>query len=140
MIDSLYLMAGAGLAGLAAGGFIAWRKRKTQQLRQRSSKIDPVAEAEVFMAYDQDAKARDLLEAALQQEPDNVNARLLLIKIYGKENNKAAYERTARALYPSLIDTQLILWEKIARLGRKMDPQNPLYQPTATQLQMQQQA
>lgn len=140
MIDSLYLMAGAGLAGLAAGGLIAWRKRRTQQLRQRSSKIDPVAEAEVFMAYDQDAKARDLLEAALQQEPDNVNARLLLIKIYGKENNKVAYERTARALYPSLIDTQLILWEKIARLGRKMDPQNPLYQPTATQLQMQQQA
>ena len=137
MIDPLYLMAGAGLAGLAAGGFIAWRKRRTQQLRQRSSKIDPVAEAEVFMAYDQDAKARDLLEAALQQEPDNVNALLLLIKIYGKENDKAAYERIARELQPFLMQNELMLWEKIARLGRKMDPNNGLYQPTMTQLQQQ---
>jgi len=137
MIDSLYLMAGAGLAGLAAGGLIAWRKRRTQQLRQRSSKIDPVAEAEVFMAYDQDAKARDLVEAALQQEPDNVNARLLLIKIYGKENDKAAYERIARELQPFLMQNELMLWEKIARLGRKMDPNNGLYQPTMTQLQQQ---
>lgn len=140
MIDSLYLMAGAGVAGLLAGGVFAWRKRRSQALRKRSHDIDPVAEAEVFMAYEQDGKARDLLEAALESQPDNVNARLLLIKIYGKENNKSAYERTARALYPSLIDEQLMLWEKIARLGRKMDPDNPLYQPTVTQQQAQQHA
>lgn len=140
MIDSLYLMAGAGVAGLVAGGIFAWRKRRSQALRQRSHDIDPVAEAEVFMAYEQHGKARDLLEATLETQPDNVNARLLLIKIYGKENNKTAYERTARALYPSLIDEQLMLWEKIARLGRKMDPENPLYQPTVTQQQAQQHA
>lgn len=137
MVDTLYLAAGAALAGLTVGGFFAWRKRKQQALRKRSGQIDPVAEAEVFMAYDQVGKARELLEAAIIEQPTNVNAKLLLIKIYGKENDKAAYERIARDLQPFLIQNQLMLWEKIARLGRKMDPDNGLYQPTVTQLQQQ---
>lgn len=137
MVDTLYLAAGAAVAGLTVGGFFAWRKRKHQALRKRSGQIDPVAEAEVFMAYDQVAKARELLEAAIIEQPTNVNAKLLLIKIYGKENDKAAYERIARDLQPFLLQNQLMLWEKIARLGRKMDPGNGLYQPTATQLQQQ---
>lgn len=137
MVDTLYLAAGAALAGLTAGGYLAWRKRKQLALRKRSGLVDPVAEAEVFMAYDQIGKARELLEAAIIEQPTNVNAKLLLIKIYGKENDKAAYERIARELQPFLMQNELMLWEKIARLGRKMDPNNGLYQPTMTQLQQQ---
>jgi len=137
MVDTLYLAAGAALAGLTVGGFFAWRKRKQKALRKRSGQIDPVAEAEVFMAYDQVGKARELLEAAIIDQPTNFNAKLLLIKIYGKENDKAAYERMARDLQPMLMQNQLMLWEKIARLGRKMEPENGLYQPTVTQLQQQ---
>lgn len=140
MIDTLYLAAGAALAGLSVGGYVAWRKRKQQALRKRSGQIDPVAEAEVFMAYDQVGKARELLEAAIESQPGNINAKLLLIKIYGKENNKAGYERIARELQPTLMQQQLMLWEKIARLGRKMDPNNGLYQPTVTRQEMQQHA
>ena len=137
MVDTLYLAAGAALAGLGAGGYLALRKRKQLALRKRSGLVDPVAEAEVFMAYDQVGKARELLEAAIIEQPTNVNAKLLLIKIYGKENDKAAYERIARELQPFLMQNELMLWEKIARLGRKMDPNNGLYQPTMTQLQLQ---
>ncbi|MFO1380530.1 MAG: hypothetical protein U1F63_09200 [Chitinivorax sp.] len=137
MVDTLYLAAGAALAGLGAGGYLALRKRKQLALRKRSGLVDPVAEAEVFMAYDQVGKARELLEAAIIEQPTNVNAKLLLIKIYGKENDKAAYERIARELQPFLMQNELMLWEKIARLGRKMDPNNGLYQPTMTQLQQQ---
>ena len=137
MVDTLYLAAGAALAGLGAGGYLALRKRKQLALRKRSGLVDPVAEAEVFMAYDQVGKARELLEAAIIEQPTNVNAKLLLIKIYGKENDKAAYERIAHELQPFLMQNELMLWEKIARLGRKMDPNNGLYQPTMTQLQQQ---
>ena len=137
MVDTLYLAAGAALAGLGAGGYLALRKRKQLALRKRSGLVDPVAEAEVFMAYDQVGKARELLEAAIIEQPTNVNAKLTLVKIYGKQNDKVAYERIARDLQPVLMQNELLLWEKVARLGRKMDPDNGLYQPTVSQLQQQ---
>ena len=138
MVDPLYLAAAAAaLAGLSAGGWLAVRRRRKQALRSRSRQIDPVAEAEVFMAYDQLGKARELLEAAILEQPTNVNAKLTLVKIYGKQNDKVAYERIARDLQPVLMQNELLLWEKVARLGRKMDPDNGLYQPTVSQLQKQ---
>ena len=91
-----------------------------------SNEVDPVAEADVYIAYGRDKQAEEILRAAIVAQPERHNARLKLLEIYAGRKDLASFEREAKALQErtnSLGDD----WKRAATLGAALDPANQLY-------------
>lgn len=88
--------------------------------------VDPVAEADVYMAYGRDAQAEEILLDALKNEPTRHAIQVKLLEIYAQRKNTKQFENLATQLY-SLTNGTGADWEKAAAMGAKLDPENPLY-------------
>ena len=94
-----------------------------------ANETDPVAEADVYIAYGRDGQAEDILKEALRTHPERHAARLKLLEIYSARNDVRAFEDQASELY-SLTRGQGEEWPQAAALGLALDPTNPLYGDT----------
>jgi pilus assembly protein FimV len=90
--------------------------------------VDPVAEADVYLAYGRDLQAEEILKEALRVSPHRVAIHSKLLEIYAKRRDAKAFEVTATDAY-GLTHGEGLEWEHICELGRELDPANPLYQP-----------
>ncbi|ENO85892.1 type 4 pilus biogenesis, partial [Thauera phenylacetica B4P] len=88
--------------------------------------VDPVAEADVYMAYGRDAQAEEILQDALKADPARAAIYLKLLEIYAQRRNNRQFETVASELF-ARTGGQGRDWEKAAALGRRLDPENPLY-------------
>lgn len=88
--------------------------------------VDPVAEADVYMAYGRDAQAEEILLDALKNDPTRHAIHVKLLEIYAQRKNLPQFETLAGELYAQTNGVGPE-WEKAAALGRKLDPSNPLY-------------
>lgn len=93
--------------------------------------VDPIAEAEVYMAYGRDAQAEEILKDAIAKEPKRYELHLKLLEIFAARNDAASFETVAGELYSTLGAADPI-WSKVAETGRKLEPENPLYAIAAT--------
>lgn len=91
--------------------------------------VDPVAEADVYMAYGRDAQAEEILLDALKVDPTRLAIHLKLLEIYSQRKNTKQFEAIASELY-SRTEGRGAEWDKAAAMGRKLDPENPLYHST----------
>ena len=94
-----------------------------------ANETDPVAEADVYIAYGRDGQAEDILKEALRIHPERHAARLKLLEIYSVRSDVRAFEDQASELY-SLTRGQGEEWPQAAALGLALDPTNPLYGDT----------
>ncbi|MBI5938572.1 MAG: hypothetical protein HY850_12105 [Betaproteobacteria bacterium] len=93
-----------------------------------TQEIDPIAEAEVYLAYGKEAQAEEILRDALAKHPDREDVLLKLLEIYHGRKDIATYEATARNLQTALGgNADNASWIKAAEMGREIDPGNPLY-------------
>lgn len=90
------------------------------------NEVDPVAEADVYIAYGRDAQAEEILKEALRTHPERHAVRLKLMEIYANRKDSRAFEGQANELY-ALTKGQGDEWAQAAALGRSFDPDNPLY-------------
>lgn len=90
--------------------------------------VDPVAEADVYLAYGRDLQAEEILKEALRANPERLAIRLKLLEVYGKRRDIKGFEQLAVQLYAETRG-QGEDWAKVQELGRQVDPENPLYQP-----------
>ncbi len=88
--------------------------------------VDPIAEADVYMAYGRDAQAEEILKEALQKNSNRVPVHAKLLEIYAKRRDTKAFEQSAAKL-KSLTRGAGPEWEKAAALGKSIDPNNGLY-------------
>lgn len=89
--------------------------------------VDPIAEADVYMAYGRDAQAEEILREALTKTPERHEIRLKLLEIYAARKNVTAFENVAGELYAALGGQTGAIWERAVEMGRSIDPHNPLY-------------
>ena len=92
-----------------------------------TDEVDPIAEAEVYMAYGRDAQAEEILKDALNKDPSRHEIRMKLLDIYGSRKDKVSFEEHASALF-AITAGKGAHWEHAAEFGRTIDPENPLYQ------------
>lgn len=88
--------------------------------------VDPLAEAEVYIAYGRDGQAEEILKDALSKNPKREDAQLKLLEIYSARKDKAAYGKLAGDLN-KLTGGSGDNWLKAAAMGYALDPSNPLY-------------
>ena len=91
-----------------------------------TNEVDPVAEADVYIAYGRDAQAEEILKEALRTHPERHPVRLKLLEIYAARKDLRAFEAQAGELY-GLTRGQGDEWAQAAALGLGIDPTNPLY-------------
>ncbi|WP_215776862.1 FimV/HubP family polar landmark protein [Paludibacterium sp. B53371] len=89
---------------------------------------DPLAEAEVYLAYGHDDQAEDILRKALDQHPGRQDLRSKLLEIYAARPDKVKFEVLAREVHDAY-DGRGALWERTRAMGAAIDPENPLYLP-----------
>lgn len=92
-----------------------------------TNEVDPIAEAEVYMAYGRDAQAEEILKEALTKDPNRHEIRLKMLEIYAGRKNLNAFESVAGEMYAALSGQASPIWDKAAEIGRALDPLNPLY-------------
>jgi pilus assembly protein FimV len=90
--------------------------------------VDPVAEADVYLAYGRDLQAEEILKEAMRANPDRLAVRTKLLEVYAKRRDTKGFELLAVQLY-SLTKGTGPDWEKVQALGQTIDPENPLYKP-----------
>ncbi|SFB74071.1 FimV/HubP family polar landmark protein [Collimonas sp. OK412] len=88
--------------------------------------VDPVAEADVYIAYGRDAQAEEILKEALRNQPNRNAIRVKLLEIYANRKDPRSFEILASELY-SLTRGEGEDWQQAAALGLNVDPANPLY-------------
>jgi pilus assembly protein FimV len=92
-----------------------------------TGEVDPIAEAEVYLAYGRDNQAEEILKDALGKTPDRQEIRLKLLEIYAQQNKPSAFEDVAKEIHAATNGAGEV-WAKSAQLGRGLDPANPLYE------------
>ncbi|WP_442909530.1 FimV/HubP family polar landmark protein [Hydrogenophaga sp.] len=90
--------------------------------------VDPVAEADVYLAYGRDLQAEEILKEAMRSTPTRVAIHNKLLEIYAKRRDARAFEVVATEAF-GLTQGQGPEWDRACELGKELDPNNPLYQP-----------
>jgi pilus assembly protein FimV len=111
--------------GTDATGAMAAAARVAQQA-QIAEEVDPLAEAEIYLAYGRDGQAEEILKEALQNQPRRYEIHLKLLEIYAKRKDVASFDPIARDLQQSTGGKGEV-WQQAARLGYQIDPANPRY-------------
>jgi pilus assembly protein FimV len=91
-----------------------------------SNEVDPVAEADVYIAYGREEQAEDILKEALRMQPDRHAVRVKLLEIYSRRGDKAAFMAMAEDLRDRTGGAGEE-WEKALRLGHAVDPAHPMF-------------
>jgi pilus assembly protein FimV len=90
--------------------------------------VDPVAEADVYLAYGRDLQAEEILKEAMRATPERQAIRLKLLEVYAKRRDTKGLEMLATQVY-TMTRGEGEDWAKAQELGRSIDPENPLYEP-----------
>jgi pilus assembly protein FimV len=91
-----------------------------------ANEVDPVAEADVYLAYGRDLQAEEILKEALRAQPDRHSIRVKLLEIYAKRRDARSFEVIATELF-SMTQGQGEDWTRAVELGRELEPANALY-------------
>ena len=89
--------------------------------------VDPVAEADVYLAYGRDLQAEEILKEALRNNPSRFAIHAKLAEIYAKRQDLPALQGLGKEL-KRLSGGEGPEWDRVAQLGRSLDPANALYQ------------
>ncbi|WP_083664559.1 FimV/HubP family polar landmark protein [Rhodoferax saidenbachensis] len=90
--------------------------------------VDPVAEADVYLAYGRDLQAEEILKEAVRTNPGRLAIHTKLLEIFAKRRDAQGFEASATQAF-KLTGNASPEWARICEMGLAFDPENPLYQP-----------
>ncbi|MBI5461269.1 MAG: FimV family protein [Gammaproteobacteria bacterium] len=96
---------------------------------QNDAEADPIAEADVYLAYGRYQQAEELIRNALNRAPQRNELRFKLLEVLFAAKNTNAFDTEAEALLVSLGGQDDELWQRVAEMGQELNPGNPLYRP-----------
>lgn len=91
-----------------------------------AAELDPVAEADVYLAYGKDEPAEEILREGLMQDPRRVAIHVKLAEIYAARQDYAKFAICAEQV-EALAGTAGTDWAQIQTLGQSIEPTNPRY-------------
>ncbi|RYF31792.1 MAG: hypothetical protein EOO26_12795, partial [Comamonadaceae bacterium] len=89
--------------------------------------VDPVAEADVYLAYGRDLQAEEILREAMRVNPERTAIHIKLLEIHAKRRDLRAYEVLATDVH-KLTGGSGSEWNRVVEMGKDLDPGNPLYE------------
>lgn len=96
-------------------------------LGAEADEVDPISEADVYLAYGRYKQAEDLIRNAIEQYPERDECKLKLLEIHYATENREAFERFAQELKRQGKDGDADFWENVVEMGRELCPGNSLF-------------
>lgn len=89
--------------------------------------IDPISEADVYLAYGRYQQAEDLMRDAIMEQPDRDECKLKLLEIFYANNNKSAFETYASELVSQGKQGDVVFWAKVIEMGSEICPNSSIF-------------
>jgi len=96
-------------------------------LGTETDEVDPISEADVYLAYGRYKQAEDLIRNAIEQYPERDECKLKLLEIHYATENREAFEHYAQELKVQGKDGNPDFWENVIEMGRELCPGNSLF-------------
>ncbi len=87
---------------------------------------DPLADVNVYLAYEDFDQAEEVVRNAIEKEPDNLEYRTKLLEVYYAAGNKKAYEDAARVLH-NMVDGKGDYWSMAQAMWQEISPNRELF-------------
>ena len=94
----------------------------------QADEVDPIAEADVYIAYGRHEQAEEVLLDGVTNYPERTDIKHKLLVVYHKNNNAEGFERVAEELYSQRDSLAPDVWHDICNMGQEIDSSNPLFQ------------
>jgi pilus assembly protein FimV len=89
--------------------------------------IDPISEADVYLAYGRYQQAEELIRQAIKVQPNRNECKLKLLEIFCANEDKVAFEGYVNELIEAGKQNESEFWGKVAEMGREICPNSPLF-------------
>ena len=91
------------------------------------SDIDPMSEADVYLAYGRYQQAEDLIRHAIQEQPDKDDYKLKLLEIFYANENKERFADYAQELADAGKNADRPFWGKVSDMAKEIIPDSALF-------------
>ncbi len=91
------------------------------------SEVDPISEADVYLAYGRYQQAEDLMVQAIKDFPERDECKLKLLEIFYTHENNSSFEAYAKELVAEGKPENTEFWAKVVEMGSELDPESTLY-------------
>lgn len=89
--------------------------------------VDPISEADVYLAYGRYQQAEELIRQAISVNPENDDYKLKLLEIFYANENKSAFENYATELKAAGKTSNTSFWAKVIEMGSEISPGSALF-------------
>ncbi len=89
--------------------------------------VDPISEADVYLAYGRHQQAEDILKEALDKEPERPDLKLKLLEVFFAAKNREAFEQGAQEFHDALGNEDDPMWAKVVTMGQQLCPGSDLF-------------
>lgn len=97
--------------------------------RMEAAEVDPLAEAEVYLAYGRAGQAVQVLKEAAGRNPDRQELKLKLLEIYQQQEDVKSFDDLVSDMDLSEGSADQAAWNKVVELKLKMHDNSPLEAP-----------
>lgn len=94
----------------------------------QADEVDPIAEADVYIAYGRNEQAEEVLLDGMKNQPERVDIKFKLLALYHKTSNSPAFERVAEELYAQKDSAEPEMWRDVSIMGNELLPNNPMFE------------
>ena len=98
---------------------------------QNDAEADPIAEADVYLAYGRYQQAEELIRGALNRSPQRNDLRMKLLEVLFAAKNVNAFDAEAEALLAKTGNPDKDIWQRVVEMGQELNPASPLYREGA---------
>lgn len=95
------------------------------------AEVDPLSEADVYLAYGRYQQAEDLIKEAIKEHPQKDEFKLKLLEIFYANENREAFGNYAQELAKAGKQADKGFWNKVTDMASEIVPDSPLFGGTA---------
>jgi pilus assembly protein FimV len=96
------------------------------------SEIDPLSEADVYLAYGRYQQAEELIRQAIKDHPNKDEYKLKLLEIFYANENKERFNDYAHELTAAGKNSDASFWNKVTEMGKEIIPESVLFGGSTT--------
>ena len=97
-------------------------------LQDETGEVDPLSEADVYVAYGRYQQAEELIQQAIEKDDERVELKFKLLEIYYSTQNKIAFAELAQRLANNGAKNQSPqAWAQVVSMGQELLPNEVLF-------------
>jgi pilus assembly protein FimV len=97
-------------------------------LQDETGEVDPISEADVYIAYGRYQQAEELIKQAIEKFPEREELKHKLLEIYYSAKNESKFTSLAQELKQTGMEQDNPdLWARVVAMGRELNPSSALF-------------